>query len=156
MKNIINRLLFTFILIFTLLVNSQTPGPGVTIDGQTYPTVIINGREWMAENLKSTNWENGTPSTTFAQMGVNSGPNTVLNSPVTANIQNPPYATPGYVIPNGGIDNSNGLLYNYSIVYNNESPTPKVIKAGWRVPTIQEWTQMIASTGQFKIIQFLI
>lgn len=52
------RLLFSLVIPF-IQANAQTPGAGVTIDGYTYSTVIINGREWMSENLKATKWESG-------------------------------------------------------------------------------------------------
>ena len=39
-----------------------TPGGGVTdIDGNTYQTIIINGQEWMAENLRTSTYANGDP-----------------------------------------------------------------------------------------------
>jgi uncharacterized protein (TIGR02145 family) len=39
-----------------------TPGAGVTdIDGNTYQTIIINGQEWMAENLRTSTYANGDP-----------------------------------------------------------------------------------------------
>jgi uncharacterized protein (TIGR02145 family) len=41
-----------------------TPGNGVTdIDGNSYSTVIINGQEWMSENLNVSNFCNGDPIT---------------------------------------------------------------------------------------------
>lgn len=41
---------------------AQQAGNGVTdIDGNFYETVIIDGLEWMAENLKTTKYSNGDP-----------------------------------------------------------------------------------------------
>ena len=41
-----------------------TVGQGVTdIDGNEYETVIINGQEWMAENLCTSSFQNGDPLT---------------------------------------------------------------------------------------------
>lgn len=146
MKNLLNRLLFAFSLMLVSFVNAQTPGAGVTIDGQTYPTVIINGREWMAENLNATHWENGE---SFVHINNTSDATlaTFVSAPITTNIQTGPYATPAYTEPSWGSANGNGKLYNFSIVYNNSAPTPKVIKTGWRIPTEAEWNAMITATN---------
>ena len=48
------RLLLSFIILFNLQLNAQTAGSGVTdIDGNFYPSVIINGKEWTTINLKT-------------------------------------------------------------------------------------------------------
>jgi len=47
--------------VFTSLEAFFTPGAGVTdIDGNFYPSVIINGREYMSENLKTANYNDGS------------------------------------------------------------------------------------------------
>jgi uncharacterized protein (TIGR02145 family) len=54
--------LFTIISLKTLFASAQlyTPGGGVTdIDGNTYQTIVINGQEWMAENLRTSKYANG-------------------------------------------------------------------------------------------------
>lgn len=143
-----NRILL-LIGILTLSVSSaQTPGSGVTIDGYTYPTVIINGREWMAENLKATHYESGTP---FVQMQMNTGTSLdIVNAPTTLNIMTGPYSSVGYITPTSGSNNGNGLLYNYNAVavYYNGSTT-QIIKSGWHVPSVTEWNELIGYTGQF-------
>jgi len=129
------RLLF-FLVITFIQANAQTPGAGVTIDGYTYSTVIINGREWMAENLKATKWESGI---SFQTVTVNQ----FLTAPMTNNIQLGPYATPAMIEPAWSSANGNGKLYNFPIVYNQN----QVIKSGWRIPSKQEWLDMIAYTN---------
>jgi len=132
-----NRILLLVGILLTQLSNAQgTPGSGVTIDGYTYATVIINGREWLAENLKATKWESGTnfQSVTTSQL---------LTAPMTNNIQTGPYATPAMLEPSWSSSNGNGKLYNFPIVYNQS----QVIKSGWRIPTKQEWLDMIAFTN---------
>lgn len=130
------RLLLSFTILINLQLNAQTPGTGVTIDGYLYSTVIINNREWMAENLKATKWESGTnfQSVTASQL---------LTAPMTNNIQTGPYATPAMLEPSWSSANGNGKLYNFPIVYNQS----QVIKTGWRIPTKQEWLDMIAFTN---------
>lgn len=53
-------LLFVFAIPFLSYTQLFTPGSGVTdIDGNTYQTIVINGQEWMAENLKTSKYANG-------------------------------------------------------------------------------------------------
>jgi hypothetical protein len=54
--------LITVISLKTLFASAQlfTPGGGVTdIDGNAYQTIVINGQEWMAENLRTSKYANG-------------------------------------------------------------------------------------------------
>lgn len=137
MRNLLNKVLLVLTFFSSFIVNAQgTPGAGVTIDGHTYRTVIINGREWMAENLKATKYESGS---TFQSVTLNQ----LLTAPITTNIQSGPYATPAYLDPAWGSANGFGKLYNFSIVYNRN----QVIKSGWRIPSKQEWLDMIAYTN---------
>lgn len=129
--------LYFLMSLITLTTNAQiTPGTGVTIDAYTYSTVIIGNREWMAENLKATKWESGTnfQTVTTAQL---------LTAPMTNNIQTGPYATPAMIEPAWSSADGNGKLYNFPIVYNQS----QVIKTGWRIPSKQEWLDMIAFTN---------
>lgn len=134
------RLLLSFTILINLQLIAQTPGTGVTIDGYTYATVIINNREWMAENLKATKWESGT---TFQTVTASQ----LLTAPMTNNIQTGPYATPAMLEPSWSSANGNGKLYNFPIVYNQS----QVIKTGWRIPSKQEWLDMIAFTNASTI-----
>jgi uncharacterized protein (TIGR02145 family) len=60
-----------------------TQGAGVTdIDGNFYPSVIINGKEWMAENLKVTKFNNGTPINYSYNWSSGSGAYTYYNNDV--------------------------------------------------------------------------
>ncbi|MBW6497764.1 MAG: fibrobacter succinogenes major paralogous domain-containing protein [Bacteroidales bacterium] len=105
---------------------SGQPGEGVTdIDGNFYPSVIIGNQMWMAENLKTTKYQNGTP---IEYPGVN---NTAWQNNTTG----------AYAWYNNEIDwkNSYGALYNWHAVNNSNGLCP----AGWHVPSDAEWTELV-------------
>lgn len=89
-------------------------------DGKTYRTILINGQEWMAENLAYL---------------------PVINSPTGGSINDPYY----YVYDYSGnsveeaktLDNYHvyGVLYNYSAALES-------CPSGWHLPTNEEWTAM--------------
>lgn len=132
-----NRVLPLIGILITQLSNAQTPGSGVTIDGYTYATVIINGREWMAENLKATHYESG--SSFFSPGNINQ----FATAPITNYFATGPWATPAVVDTQLGSGDGYGKLYNASVIYNPS----QVIKTGWRVPTKAEWQSLIAYTS---------
>ena len=95
------------------------PGNGVTdIDGNTYNSIIINGQEWMKENLKVSKYRNGASISTDlsnSQWGsTNSGACSIY----------------------GNDDDLYGKLYNWYAVTDSR----KLCPAGWHVPTYSEWT----------------
>ena len=109
------------------------PGmPTVTdIDGNTYNTVLIGTQCWMAENLETTTYQNGTPI-----------PN------VTNNIAWQNLTTGAYVWYDNDIlwKNLYGTLYNWYAVDDPNGLCP----TGWHVPTHDEWTALtdfIGGTG---------
>jgi uncharacterized protein (TIGR02145 family) len=90
------------------------------IDGNEYQTVTIGTQVWMAENLKTTKF--------------NDGLNIEL---VTGSTEWATITTPAYCWFNNDISNKNtyGALYNWYAVNTN-----KLCPAGWHVPTNEEWT----------------
>jgi len=110
-----------------------TPGAGVTdIDGNSYPTIIINGKEWMKENLKVSKYRNGDAI-----------PNGLSNNAW----QN---ATTGaYAIYNNNAANNTtyGKLYNWYAVTDSRNLCP----AGWHVPTNSEWTTLEDDLGGSQV-----
>jgi uncharacterized protein (TIGR02145 family) len=102
--------------------NTATTPNGTTvtdIDGNIYRTVTIGTQTWMAENLKTTKYKNGTAIPL------------VTDATVWGNL-----TTSGYCWYDNNIDNKvvYGALYNwYTVNTSNLCPT------GWHVPTDAEW-----------------
>jgi uncharacterized protein (TIGR02145 family) len=92
-------------------------------DNNFYPVVDIGGQLWMAENLKTTKYKDGT--TTI--------PNVTDATAWGA-------ATPAYCwYDNNSANKDNyGALYNwYTVITGNLCPT------GWHIPTNDEWHQLV-------------
>jgi uncharacterized protein (TIGR02145 family) len=107
-------------------------GNGVTdIEGNKYKTVILGKQEWMAENLKTTKYNDGSiiPLTIDTIQWVNKLIGAYCN-----------YAN------KDSIGNIYGKLYNWYTVY-----TKKVCPTGWHVPDDNEWSSLISYLGGEKI-----
>ena len=114
-------ILWSFLLLSTSSLKAQAlkRDSVADIDGNVYQTVVIGKYEWMARNLKTTTYSNGTkiPRVTenIAWSGLRSGAYCWYNN-----------------------DESNaltyGALYNWYAV-----STGMLCPDGWRVPTDQEW-----------------
>ena len=103
-------------------VSFTTPITVTDADGNVYNTILINGKLWFKENLRTTKYNNGT------------------NIPnVTDNGTWAHLSTPAYCWYNNDIANkpTYGALYNwYAVETGNLCPT------GWHVPTDAEWYAM--------------
>ncbi len=100
------------------------PGSGVVDeDGNNYDTVLINGVEWMAENLKTTKLNDGT---------------NIAN--ITDSTEWDEASTAAYCWYENDISNKDisGALYNWYTV-----ETDKLAPTGWHVATDAEWTALI-------------
>jgi uncharacterized protein (TIGR02145 family) len=103
------------------------------IEGNTYKTVVIGTQVWMAENLKTTKYNDGT---------------VIAN--VTDNSSWADLTTGAYCDYNNTPANSTtyGRLYNWYVVDNNAATKvasnggKNVCPTGWHVPTEAEWTTM--------------
>ena len=105
------------------------------IDGNVYKTVKIGYQVWMAENLRTTKYNDGTPIPT----GYTNDEWKVLR-------------TEAYTIyPHSGIEGLSseadvleayGALYNYYAVQ-----TGKLCPKGWRLPTFAEWRTLSDYAG---------
>jgi uncharacterized protein (TIGR02145 family) len=99
-------------------------GEGATdIDGNTYKSVIIGEQEWMAENLRTSKYSDGTaiPNVTDSTQWEN------LTTGAWCNYNN-----------SSTNDASYGKLYNWYAV-----ETGKLCPTGWHVPTDSEWYVLI-------------
>jgi len=104
----------------------------IDIDGNAYKTVTIGEQTWMAENLRSTHFQNGDelPNLTKEEFwsGVNEG-----NS------------TAGYCSfkDDESYNEVLGLYYNWDVVNDERNIAPK----GWRVPNKEDWDQLAKYSG---------
>ena len=95
------------------------------IDGNVYKTVKIGEQVWMAGNLKTTKYRNGTP----------------IEYPGTDNNAWQNNTTGAYAWYENDISwkDSYGALYNWHAVNNSNVLCP----TGWHVPSDAEWTQLV-------------
>ena len=119
MKRIFTIVFFS--LIFSNKAQIYSPGSGVTdIDGNSYQTVIINGQEWMSENLRTSKYANGDPI-----------PN-VTNSNQWINLTSGAWS---HYNNNSQLENPYGKHYNWFAAADPRNVCP----TGWHVPDYQEW-----------------
>ena len=98
------------------------------IGGRQYQTVVIGGKEWMAENLD------------FKFSGLLVGKSETSSSENRANYYNNNESTYGV---NG---NKYGLLYNWiAVKYLNDHKSELI--PGWHVPTSTEWDALATAVG---------
>ena len=105
------------------------PGNGVTdIDGTVYTSIVINGQEWMQQNLAVTKYRNGDPIPTGLSnstwQNTTSGAYAIYNNDAANNILY-------------------GKLYNWYAVNDSRGLCP----TGWHVPSDAEWTTLETSLG---------
>jgi uncharacterized protein (TIGR02145 family) len=123
---------------------SQIPvNPGSVTDasGNTYPTVTIGTQVWMAENLRTTKYRDGsnipvvTDNTQWANNWNNGNP---LQQPMMCWYNND-QAT--YTA------NKFGALYNWYTINPATNGNKNVCPTGWHVPTDEEWTTLTTFLG---------
>jgi uncharacterized protein (TIGR02145 family) len=118
----------------------SNPGAGVSFGGVNYPTVVLgNGQEWMAENLRTTQYNDGTPITLVtddAQWLANSINNTTVPMMSWRNNDQATYTA-----------NTFGALYNWYAVSPTTNGNRNVCPVGWHVPTDAEWAVLTSYLG---------
>jgi uncharacterized protein (TIGR02145 family) len=103
------------------------------IDGNVYKTVKIGNQIWMAENLKTTKFND----------------NSIIPS-VTDNTEWAALTTPGYCLYDNDeatYKTAYGVLYNWYTVDKTSNGGKNVCPAGWHVPTDSEWTILSTFLG---------
>jgi uncharacterized protein (TIGR02145 family) len=97
------------------------------VEGNTYNVVVIGNQMWMAENLKTTSYNDNTT----IPLVENNGAWVALSSP-------------GYCWYNNDINNKNiyGAIYNWFVVN-----TGKLCPSGWHVPTDDEFKTLETHLG---------
>jgi uncharacterized protein (TIGR02145 family) len=109
--------------------------------GNTYPIITIGTQVWMAENLRTTKYRDGSnipvvaSSTTWANNWNNGSP---LQQPMMCWYNND-QAT--YTA------NKFGALYNWYAINPATNGNKNVCPTGWHVPTDAEWTTLTTSLG---------
>jgi uncharacterized protein (TIGR02145 family) len=101
------------------------------VDGNTYSAIIIGDQIWMAENLKTTSYNDTTD---------------ILN--ITDPIEWSNEFQGAYCWFNNSIEkkSSYGAMYNWYTVN-----TEKLCPTGWRVPDNDDWSKLIESLGGVEI-----
>ena len=118
---------------YTILFNpSSTYGTVTDIDGNVYKTIIIGNQTWMAQNLKTTRYNDGANIPLITD---HSG---------WSNLTSPGYCW--YNNDAASFRSTYGALYNWYTVN-----TGKLCITGWHVPTDVEWTTLQNSLGGYDI-----
>lgn len=99
------------------------------VDGNVYKTVIIGNQEWMAENLKTTKYNDGTSISL------------VTDNSEWQNLTSGAYCW--YENDENNYKDNYGALYNWYTI-----ATEKVCPSGWHVPTNQEWLELTEFISQ--------
>jgi uncharacterized protein (TIGR02145 family) len=106
--------------------NTQTV---TDINGNVYPTVQIGEQTWMAENLRTTQYADGTPIAN------------IIDDDQWARLD---FGAWAYYDHNPANDAIYGKLYNWYAVANSAGLCP----TGWHVPTDEEWTVLSEFLGE--------
>jgi uncharacterized protein (TIGR02145 family) len=95
-------------------------------EGNVYKTVTIGTQTWMAENLKSTKFNDGTAITTLQDFSAWSNP-----------MRKPAYCW--YKNDQVNFGNTYGALYNWYVVDPSTNGNKNVCPVSWHVPTDDDW-----------------
>jgi len=112
-----------------------TSGSGnnlVDIDGNSYKTVYIGSQLWMAENLKTTKYRDGSTITNLTD-------NRMWGDDLKG----------AWCYYNNDVTNNNkyGKLYNWYAISSHLNGNKEVCPIGWHIPVESEWIKLIDFLG---------
>jgi uncharacterized protein (TIGR02145 family) len=121
--------------------NNANTGTVTDASGNTYPTVKIGNQVWMAENLRTTKYRDGSNIpiiTSHTQWAINFNNGIPLKNPMMCWLNNDDvtYASNKY-----------GALYNWYSINSTANGNKNVCPTGWHVPSDAEWTILIDFLG---------
>jgi len=122
-------------LIFLTFAYSLAQNTVTDIDGNTYKTVIIGQQEWMAEELKTTKFTDGTPIQEYKYFDESEWDS--YKDYIDWQIQNNIKEIPNY--------RKEGQTYSYNEVAINSGK--KLCPKGWRIPTKEDWGLLFETLG---------
>ena len=117
--------------------NKPTYGPNITdVEGNSYKTVTIGTQTWMAENLKVSKYNDGTPM-----------------SNVKDSIEWSKLTTGAWCYYNKDEKNNAkyGKLYNWYAVSKTSNGNKNVCPTSWHVPTDSEWMVLTDYLGGITV-----
>jgi len=109
----------------------------IDADGNVYSTVMIGGRRWMAENLKTTRFRNNDEIP-------------LSEDPFDFNVE---FEMPQYIVydPSGidGVETEEEMISHYGILYNSAAVMDDrgICPAGWYVPGLNDYDDLINAYG---------
>jgi len=97
-------------------------------DGNVYPTIRIGNQTWMAENLRSTHYSDGTPVDSQSYE----------NSEANADQY-------------GRLYTREAIMRGASSSSNSPSGVQGIAPAGWHIPSREEWNQLLTTLGGHQV-----
>jgi uncharacterized protein (TIGR02145 family) len=145
--------LCTFLLIF---INSTIQSQTVTdFDGNVYQTVKIGNQTWMAENLRTTHFSDGSD--------INNG-NQFTSYPQDVIMEGSDSTKYFFYYNNDSLNGQiYGCLYNWfaavnSVISSSENPSEiqGVCPSGWHIPSESEWNELKEFVGENSGIKLAV
>jgi uncharacterized protein (TIGR02145 family) len=125
----------SLVLLFGCEMEKENPkyGSVTDIDGNVYKTVTIGSQNWMAENLRVTKYNDGTPI-----------------QYITDDTEWLDNALGAYCAYNNTTDTD--TIYKYGYLYNSYAVnTGKLAPEGWHIPTDEEWEELTTYLGGIEV-----
>ncbi|MCX6253861.1 MAG: fibrobacter succinogenes major paralogous domain-containing protein [Bacteroidia bacterium] len=129
-----NEVSFTTITSPTIYNTNLTYGTLTDIDGNVYKTITIGSQVWMAENLRTTKYQNGD------LIGTTTLPNSNISGESSPKYQ--------WVFD---ANESNLLTYGRLYTWYVATDSRNLCPSGWHVPSDAEWTTLTTYLGGYSI-----